>query len=173
MCQARRAGHLTLKPTSSSSPTRQCAKKGMLAEWMCGCPPSVFSPLCLQHRPLWHPSSSSLSSAGGSSLLLKIVGVTRHVCTFNASARLAVPAGDPNDMGLPEYELHSDLLRPLSKPWWGGVHDRRPWHQVQEFILSVHHRRHLGKNAHLSQVKGWNYGWRLAVVRQCPRPFCS
>ena len=63
-------------------------------------------------------SSSSLS-LGGSSLLPNIMGVTGWVHTFNASARLVIPAGDPNDMGLPEHELHSDL--PQSQPSPGGA----------------------------------------------------
>ena len=56
-------------------------------------------------------SISSLTSCAGGSLL--------QVRTLKASVRLAVPAGDPNDMGLPEYELCSDLLRPWLSP--GGV----------------------------------------------------
>ena len=47
------------------------------------------------------------------------MGVTGRARTFKASARLDVPAGDPNDMGLLEYELRSDLLRPWLSP--GGV----------------------------------------------------
>ena len=60
-----------------------------------------------------------MSCAGDSLLLLKITGITRQACTLKASARLAIPAGDPIDMGLPEYELRSDLLRPWLSP--GGV----------------------------------------------------
>ena len=63
--------------------------------------------------------SSSSPSLGGSSLLPNIAGVSGQVHTFNASARLVVPAGDPNDMGLLEHELHSDLLWPWPSP--GGA----------------------------------------------------
>ena len=60
-----------------------------------------------------------MSCAGGSLLLLKITGITGQARTLKASVRLAIPAGDPNDMGLLEYELHSNLLRPWLSP--GGV----------------------------------------------------
>ena len=64
--------------------------------------------------------SSSASNIGGSHLLpLKIAGVAGRVHTLKASPRLAVPVGDPNDMGLLEYELRSDLLRLWVSP--GGV----------------------------------------------------
>ena len=63
--------------------------------------------------------SSSMSCAGGSPLLPTVVGITGRLRTLKASARLAIPAGDPNDMGLPEYELHFDLLGPWSSP--GGA----------------------------------------------------
>ena len=64
-------------------------------------------------------SSSSLLSLDGSSLPPNIDGIAGQVCTFNASVRLDVKAGDPNDMGLPEHELRSDLPWPRPSP--GGA----------------------------------------------------
>ena len=55
--------------------------------------------------------SSSTRNAGDSLLPLKIVGVVRRVRTCRARTRLDPPVGDPMDIGLLEYELHSDLLQ--------------------------------------------------------------
>ena len=60
-------------------------------------------------------------------------------------------------------------------PWLspgGAVHViGGPRRQVQELILSVRDRRHLGEDAHASQVKGWNHGWCLTVVQWRPWAF--
>ena len=60
-----------------------------------------------------------MANAGDSLVLLKIVGVVGQVCTCRACTRLDVPAGDPMDMGLPEYKLRSDLLQLWLSP--GGA----------------------------------------------------
>ena len=48
-----------------------------------------------------------------------VEGVPEQVRAFIASAKLDPTARDPNDMGLPEHELHPDP--PLLRPSPGGV----------------------------------------------------
>ena len=59
-------------------------------------------------------SSSLLLSSDEESVLASSSkgGVGTQVCTFKANARLEVTAGDPNDIGLSEQELHPETLAP-------------------------------------------------------------
>ena len=75
----------------------------------------------------FQPSSSSTpvsavsirSSMSCSFWRLSIAGVAGQMRTCNRHARLDVPARDPNDIGLPEYELRCDLLQLRLSP--GGA----------------------------------------------------
>ena len=64
-------------------------------------------------------SSSSMVPLGNPSRPPNVESVPGRVRAFIASARLDPTAGDPNDMGLPEHELHPDP--PLPQPSPGGV----------------------------------------------------
>ena len=78
---------------------------------------SLFRPwdCYLQHPcPLHHCLSSDDSFSA-----LSRAGKGAWVCTFKASARLEVMAGDPIDMGLSEQELSPDPLAPRPMP--GGT----------------------------------------------------
>ena len=57
-------------------------------------------------------SSSSLLSSDESVLASSKAGVGARARTFKANARLEVTAGDPNDIGLSEQELHPETLTP-------------------------------------------------------------
>ena len=70
--------------------------------------------------------AASISSSSSSTVLLgnpsrtpNVEGVTSWVRNFRASPRLDLGAGDPNDMGLSEHELHPDPPCPRSSP--GGA----------------------------------------------------
>ena len=62
---------------------------------------------------------SSSSSFNDSFPVSSRAGVGAQVCTFKASTRLEVTAGDPIDMGLSEQELSPDPLVPWPIP--GGA----------------------------------------------------
>ena len=64
-------------------------------------------------------SSSLLLFSDESVLALSKAGVSARACTFKANARLEVTAGDPNDIGLSEQELHPETLAPQPIP--GGT----------------------------------------------------
>ena len=57
-------------------------------------------------------SSSSLLSSEESVLASSKAGVSVQAHTFKANARFEVGAGDPNDIGLSEQELHPETLAP-------------------------------------------------------------
>ena len=64
-------------------------------------------------------SSSSLLSSDESVLVLSKAGVGAWAHTFKANARLEVMAGNLNDIGLSEQELHPETLAP--RPIAGGA----------------------------------------------------
>ena len=64
-------------------------------------------------------SSSLLLSSDESVLASNKAGASARACTFKANARLEVTAGDPNDIGLSEQELHPETLAPRPIP--GGA----------------------------------------------------
>ena len=64
-------------------------------------------------------SSLLLLSSDESVLASSKAGIGARACTFKANARLEVTAGDPNDIGLSEQELHPETLTPRPIP--GGA----------------------------------------------------
>ena len=63
-------------------------------------------------------SSPLLLSSDEESVLASLskAGISTWARTFKANARLEVTAGDPNNIGLSEQELHSETLTPQPIP---------------------------------------------------------
>ena len=105
MCQKRHAG--SLNTIDGPTPAVRCGLQVGLQ--------SVPSLGLLSAASM--SSSSLLLSSDESVLASSKAGVGARACTFKASVRLEVTAGDPNDIGLSEQELHPETLAPRKNSW--------------------------------------------------------